>query len=304
MLPRRIVPGQVWFVTRRCLQGKHLLRPDPKVTQIVAYVLALCAERTGIEVIAVIQMSNHWHLLLRDVEGRLPEFLQRAHWLISRAVNRFRKRSDSFFDGGAAHCLPVETLEDAVRIAAYIEANPVKDDLVESARDWPGLSSNGMEPGEVLVVPRPEVFFAKRGKEPLTVRLRRAPMPLFRSGQTARQAQLMVRRRVREHENRARTRRRQNRASVLGAKRVLVQSPESGPKTPPAKKNKKRKVFWSANAGVARRLQQREKQFQSDYSEARARWLRDKSVKLPWGTYWLRVFAGAKCEEAGLLEAF
>ncbi|MEQ8765916.1 MAG: hypothetical protein RL885_18500 [Planctomycetota bacterium] len=293
MLPRRIVPGQVWFVTRRCFQGRCLLRPDPEVSQIVSYVMAVAAKLSGVRILAVIQMSNHWHLLVEDVEGRLPEFLQRAHWLITMAVNRFRHRYDSLFEAGATHCQPVETLEDALRIASYIEANPVKDDLVDKAKEWPGLSSVLLEPEQVVSIPRPEIYFDEKGDMPDFAELCLAPIPAFGTGYNGLQINKLVRARVREREKVAREARRKARRTVMGVKRVLATDPEDGPDERP----KPKPILWSCIPEVAKRIQEREDAFQDAYSEALPLWRRDKSVRMPYGTYWLRRFAGALTEE-------
>ncbi len=290
MHPRRIVPGQVWFVTRRCFQGRYLLRPDAVVNQIVLYAMALAAQETNIRIFAVVQMSNHWHLLLEDVEGRLSEFLQKAHWLIARAVNRVRGRTDCFFEAGSTHCQPVETLEDALRIAAYIEANPVKSGLVRRSREWPGVSSVDLKEGRNVDVPRPKVYFAEDGDEPEWVTFQLSPFPTFGSGLTSKHLRTRIRRRVRCLEKKAAA----THGSVLGVKRIRSQDPEGRPDEPPMPKP----VLWSCVPEVAKRLKERELAFRRAYQESRRRWIQDKSVRLPFGTYWLRVFAGARCEEA------
>jgi putative transposase len=50
-----------------------LLRPDAAVTQILLYALAISARRFGLEVHALCAMSSHVHLVVTDVEGRLPQ---------------------------------------------------------------------------------------------------------------------------------------------------------------------------------------------------------------------------------------
>ena len=47
------------MITRRCTQRQFLLRPDAITNQTFLYVLALAAERTGVEVILPSVQSNH-----------------------------------------------------------------------------------------------------------------------------------------------------------------------------------------------------------------------------------------------------
>ena len=46
--PRYIVPGMTLMVTRRTLRRTHLFRPDPELTELYRYCLAVSAQRHGI----------------------------------------------------------------------------------------------------------------------------------------------------------------------------------------------------------------------------------------------------------------
>jgi len=49
-MPRRIVPGRVYMVTRRCTQRQFLLRPNRETTNAFIYCRALAAGRTDMRV--------------------------------------------------------------------------------------------------------------------------------------------------------------------------------------------------------------------------------------------------------------
>ena len=51
------------------------------------YVLAVIAQRTGIRLHCVAALSNHWHLVVTDPEGRVCEFTRDCHAFIARAIN-------------------------------------------------------------------------------------------------------------------------------------------------------------------------------------------------------------------------
>ena len=70
-LPRRVLAGKTYLLTRRCLGRRFLLRADPELNHLFAYCLALSAERHGVEVQALCVMSNHYHLVVTDVRGVL-----------------------------------------------------------------------------------------------------------------------------------------------------------------------------------------------------------------------------------------
>jgi hypothetical protein len=59
-LPRQILPGSTYLVTRRCTQRQFLLRPSKLTNQIILYCLALAVARTGILLHAFVALSNHY----------------------------------------------------------------------------------------------------------------------------------------------------------------------------------------------------------------------------------------------------
>ena len=85
--PRRIVPGTTYLLTRGCTQRRFMLVPRGLVPKRFGYCIALAAKRHGILVHAVTVMSNHWHGLVTDPHGRIPEFCRDVHSLAARALN-------------------------------------------------------------------------------------------------------------------------------------------------------------------------------------------------------------------------
>ena len=74
--PREIVPGATYLITRRTLRRHLLFRPDAAITQLLVYALAVSTSRFGLQVHALCAMSTHLHLVVTDVQGVLPRFLQ------------------------------------------------------------------------------------------------------------------------------------------------------------------------------------------------------------------------------------
>lgn len=60
-VPRCILPGTTYLVTRRCAQRQFLLRPSAETTAIFRYVLALAVHRFGVQLHAACVLSNHFH---------------------------------------------------------------------------------------------------------------------------------------------------------------------------------------------------------------------------------------------------
>ncbi len=138
-LPRRVLPNRTYLITRRCSERRFFLRPDPQVTSIFEYLLALACERHGVEVHGFVCMSNHYHLVVTDPEARLPEFQQYLNGLLARAVNCARGRWEAFWNRDSYNA--VELLDDTVVLEklAYTLLTPC-------ALGWSGARVRGAGP--------------------------------------------------------------------------------------------------------------------------------------------------------------
>src|SRR6185503_18929727 len=99
--PREIVPGATYLVTRRTLRRHFLFRPDAAITQLLVYALAVSAHRYGVQVHAFCAMSTHLHLVLTDVKGALPLFLQFFHRLVALGTKVLRAWEGPVWDHDA-----------------------------------------------------------------------------------------------------------------------------------------------------------------------------------------------------------
>jgi REP element-mobilizing transposase RayT len=80
-LPRAIVPGRRYMITRRCSERRFFMRPGRETNNAFIYCLALAARKTGVSIVCVGTLSNHWHGIVVDKHGRLPQFLEHFHKL-------------------------------------------------------------------------------------------------------------------------------------------------------------------------------------------------------------------------------
>lgn len=139
---RMFAASRYWFVTDRCDEERFLLRPDAEVNAIVRRALHDAIEATGVGVLAVCVMGNHWHMVLRaaDDPGSLPAFMQRLKSEVAIAVNRYRERQGGFW-ADRYHAQPI--LDDASLIERilYTLTNPVAAGIAAVASEYPGLSS-------------------------------------------------------------------------------------------------------------------------------------------------------------------
>ena len=60
-VPREVVPGRDYMITRRCSERRFFLRPDDEANNAFIYCLALAAQRANVQVTFSTAMSNHHH---------------------------------------------------------------------------------------------------------------------------------------------------------------------------------------------------------------------------------------------------
>jgi REP element-mobilizing transposase RayT len=283
------------MLTRRCTQRRFLLRPDKFSTTAVAYCLGLAAERYGIELHACMVMSNHYHIGVRDVDGRLPEFLRDFHSLLGRCLNAHLGRWENFWAVEPSGALELADAEAIFSKMVYGLTNPVKDDLVERAHHWPGLSSLRYQlTGKELVAKRPWWFFNQGSRLPERVSLRFVRPPGFEdlSEELWRQRLSDA---IAKREQEAARLRRQSGRRLLGRKAVRRQSPYSAPKSMTPRRTMTPRVATKNKWLRIERLS-RNKRFEQDYRVQLERYRAGREgVVFPFGTYKMRVLYGVAC---------
>lgn len=162
--PRKVLPKLFWFLTRRCTQRLFLLKPGKYVNRVLLYLLAESAKRFDITVYAFTAMSNHIHMVVRDNEGNLPEFLAHFYKLVAKVLNVHWKRTENLWSNEQASAVRLVQHNDVFDKILYTLVNPVVDHLVEYAGHWPGITSYGhMRRGKPIKAERPRGFFRTDG---------------------------------------------------------------------------------------------------------------------------------------------
>ncbi len=292
--PRRIIPGTTWLVTRRCSERRFFLRPSSAVNDILLFVVAAKAERYGVLVHAFCALSNHIHLVITDVQGRLPDFMRDFGSLVARAVNASLGRFEGFWANEASYSA-VEPLapSDVLAKIAYVLANPVAAGLVKRGSEWPGLwSAPEWIGGESLTVRMPDKFFDPNGPLPHEVKLALAVPPGFSSAAEFR-AELVAELRRREEDAAQEISTKGRR--FLGVARVLMQNPFSRPAAGEPRFALKPRIAardkWKRIEGLSRL-----REWDCAYQAALERWCSGfRDVVFPAGTWLMRVLHGARC---------
>ena len=249
-----------------------------------------------VEVFAVCVLSNHYHLVVRDPQARLPEFLNYLNMFVSKCVNATLDRSENVWASEPPSTVALTDDEDVLGKMVYTLVNPVAAHLVAQGKDWPGVRSTCEQwlkpPSEVA---RPPVFFRPDGEMPETAELKLTRPPIFQDMSDEELAEEFQRQVLEQEVEERREHRLQGSGQFLGRKKVLAQSPFGHPRKVEQRRTANPRV---AGHDKWRKLEaiRRVKQFYTDYRESLLVWKAGKrDVVFPAGTYALRVHAGVSC---------
>lgn len=285
------------MITRRCAQRQLLLRPDALTNQSFIYCLAVAAEKFGILVHAVMVMSNHYHLIITDVGGNYPAFLQYLNSLLARCLNAHRGRWENFW---ATEQPGVLYLADGAAVldkTGYTLANPVAAHLVKTVLDWPGVSSlpAQLRDGRMRAR-RPHHFFSADGGMPAEAELKLTCPEQFGHLSTE-QWNDRIQSELRRREGEAAAERARAKTRILGRRRVRKQSPFGSPRDFEPRRRMVPRVATKNKWLRIERLQAN-RQFQALYRAAYQAWTAGAEARFPWGTYKLRLMARVPCDPA------
>lgn len=278
-LPREVVPGATYMITRSTTQREFLLRPSALTNQIFLYCLAVAAERTGVLVHAVCVLSNHYHAIVTDPLGRLPEFYGWLHEFVGKHLNATYGRWENCWSTEPTSRVRLLDAAAVLDKVAYTIVNPVEAGLVSHHTQWPGVLL--YRPG-CTTIERPEGFFRDNGPTPPRVTLELVPPPI---GVADADVVEVIERCVtaREAQHRATARRKGRR--FLGRAAVLAQRHTGRPRTREPRRNLSPRVA-SRNKWARIEALQRSKAFVAAYRAAWHRWCAGvRDVLFPAGTY-------------------
>jgi REP element-mobilizing transposase RayT len=292
--PRQVVPGRVYLVTRRCTQRQFLLRPDDETNNAFLYCYAYAAMKAGIETIAFLANSNHYHAVIVDRLGQVPVFIEAFHKLLAKHQNCLRRRVENLW--ATEQCSLVELVDenDILDKVIYTLCNPVKDHLVARAHEWPGASSRRANlHGKSIRAHRPSRFFRADGEMPPELTIECKPIPGFQHLSEDAHREMLTKA-IEATESAAAEERRRTGRTVLGREAILAQCPTDCPSSIEPRREIVPQI--AARDKCARRAAiERSKVFRDIYAEMRDGWLAGMNVLFPAGTWWLRRFAKVRC---------
>ena len=274
------------MVERRTERRGHLFRPDALTNQVFLYCLGVALQETGMRLMAVTLMSNHYHAIVHDPSGNISAFTEKLHGLLTKATQALRGWQGSVFDGGKPSYVELLTVEAIVDRTAYALANPTAAGLVRYSKDWPGVRTRISEIGaeRTTIVARPTgAFFAEEGTMPESVSFRCEMLEPLLEGSDLDSARARIADAVEVKENETRSRLEAEGRSFKGVERVLKSSPYARAKTfePRHTLNPR----YAGDKETREAAIERDRDFVERYAIARARWLEgERDVVWPAGT--------------------
>jgi hypothetical protein len=298
-LPRAIIPGRRYLVTRRCSERRFLMRPERETNNAFVYCMALAAQKSGISVVCVGTTSNHYHAVVVDNRGCLPEFLEHFHKLFAKHQNCLRGRWEAFWASEQTSIVELPNPEDVLAKMTYAIANPCSSHLVDRVHVWPGVESlSAIERDAPLLARKPSRFFDQaNGDLPDVLQLRFSRAPGFEQLKHAEYARL-VGEQVAQAVAKAAQERREKGIKLLGRKGVLSQHWNHSPRNREPRRGLSPRVACR-NRWARIEALQRNKAFLDHYRAARADHLAGRDAVFPPGTWWLCRYAGLSCAEIG-----
>ena len=136
-LRRCVEPRDVLHVFNRSVNRDTLFHAADDYAYFIDLVLE-SRRRFGLEVFAFCAMPNHWHLLLRA--EATDDLSASLHWITFRHATYFRAVQKSVGNGhvyqGRFHSKVIVGDRYFVTAARYIETNPVRAGLADTADEW------------------------------------------------------------------------------------------------------------------------------------------------------------------------
>ncbi|AUX21293.1 transposase [Sorangium cellulosum] len=301
--PREIAPGATYLVTRRVLRRHLLFRPDAAINQLMVYVLAVSARRYGVEVHAFCMMSTHLHLVVTDVHGVLPRFLQFFHRIVALGTKVLRKWEGPVWDHEATSVVRLLTQAAVVEKIAYVLANPVAAGLVRHAREWPGAKADVDEIGRgMLHAARPSVYLDPTNPQWVEEATLPLALPPAIEQDNAEGFRHQVAAELERQEREAHAQVERQGLGFLGAEQASKVSPYERATSFEGLRERNPTFAVGRDQGDAwRNAAAAVRAFRASYRAALERWRAGvRSALFPAGTWWMYMFHGASVNDVVL----
>lgn len=142
----------MFLVTTRTIQGRFLLRPSKALNALAVGVIARAQRRYGVEIHAIVVLSNHYHLLLSVGSAwQLASFMNFVNGNLAREAGRLYGWRDRFWSRRYQATLVSQEPQAQIDRLRYILAHGSKEGLVTKPGEWPGVQcARALSSGEPL----------------------------------------------------------------------------------------------------------------------------------------------------------
>jgi REP element-mobilizing transposase RayT len=137
---RFLPPGSMVEVTVRTVHGRLLLRPGPRLNELVTGVVGRAQRKHGMKIHALAVLSNHAHALLSpDSPQQLAAFMDYLAGNLAREIGKLHDWREKFWARRYRSIVVSHEEEAQVGRLKYALGNGVKEGLVARPQDWPGV---------------------------------------------------------------------------------------------------------------------------------------------------------------------
>lgn len=132
-------PSVVYHVLWRTFQGRMLLTPCDELNDIAAGVIARAQQvYKDTRLYSLAFLSNHCHMMLRGPADQIPGFIGFIKRELSRRWGDAAGWPDSLWSK-TYHSTALPTAESQQRCFAYVLSQGVKEGLIATPEQWPGI---------------------------------------------------------------------------------------------------------------------------------------------------------------------
>ena len=140
-LRKAIFNGGVYFITTSTENG-IMLPANPLVKMLLLSALKRAFDLHPLKISHLIINGTHLHFLLRCYNPEdIPAFMERFKTESSHYLNKLLGRRKRTIWCDSYDCSRILTPSRAIKKIVYLYTNPVKDQLISSITQYPGLSS-------------------------------------------------------------------------------------------------------------------------------------------------------------------
>lgn len=295
--PRQVLPGITYFLTRRCANRRFLLLPSKESRHAFEYCLARASRVHQVQVHSYCAMSNHYHLVVTDVEGNLPDFMCLFNRILAMCIKHIHQWEENVWSSQRYSAVELPSFEGVMEKMVYTVTNPVSAGLVRYVKKWPGAWGYVSRKREERTLSCPKVFFRKENpkNQEETLVFHRPKDAMMQQGYEEKEWDEAFEKRLLEREEEIGRERRKQGKGCMHRASIMKQSPyrrERG-----KQRRGEPKVVSGGEENVWKRFKERLKEFRRSYREAYERWKEGGKVVFPAGTWWVVKMAGARREE-------